>query len=130
MKVFFNFSLNLIPSFSCILEDFKVKLLDSNLSSSANSEPKYNIYIPKSKLGCRQPETIKGLKIESFVIVKRLIKHSAGFFYSPGIYKGHCTIKMRKQVIFIICSILNVVHTTRQNLHFENQIKVRKVMVV
>ena len=50
-------------------EDFEIRVSDSRLDISTNSERKMDIYISKSKFGCGQPETNQNLKIEDVVIV-------------------------------------------------------------
>ena len=50
-------------------EDFQIRVSDSRLDISTNSERKWNISISKSKSGCRQPETNQSMKIKDVTIV-------------------------------------------------------------
>ena len=53
------FTPKLIPCFLPFPEDFQIRVPDSRLHISTNSERKWNIYISKSKFGCWQPDRNK-----------------------------------------------------------------------
>ena len=55
--------------FLALFEDFQIKVSDSRLDISTNSERKWNVYVSESKFGCRQPETNQILKVEDVTIV-------------------------------------------------------------
>ena len=56
---------------------------DLRLDISANNEPRWDIYISKSKFRCWQPETNQILNMEDVVIVSWLAKHFAFFLTHP-----------------------------------------------
>ena len=60
-----------------------LEVSDLRLDISANNEPKWDIYISKSKFRCWQPETNQILNMEDVVIVSWLAKRFVFFLTHP-----------------------------------------------